>query len=152
MAYAVTADVQACLPALQPGGNWYAPLDSAQLAAHGTGIAAEIDATLAGAGFTTPVTSPASALEYLKVVNAWGWAAEVQRARFRDSQQANAESAWKFWHDKYRTALAGLPSWAEAILGSGVMPASFATNYPDRADEPDWGTNERPVFVDSVKF
>ena len=69
MAYAEVVDVAALLPAVQAGGTWYAPLTYAQLNAIGTSISAEIDATLAGCGYTTPVTSPASALTYLSLIH-----------------------------------------------------------------------------------
>lgn len=154
MTYAVRGDVEARLPAVQAGGNWYAPLTVTQVDAIGEGIAAEIDATLAGCGFSTPVTTPASAVTYLTTVNVWGWAAEIQRARYRNPDAANKESAWSFYEDRYQEALKGLCAWAEGALAQGgtSLPASFTTVFPDAVDEPEWTDNEQIVFGDRVRF
>ena len=150
MAYSTVTDVAALLPPVQQatGATWFAPLTLAQVEAIGTGIAAEIDARLAGCGYTTPVTSPAGALAYLLAVETWGWAAAIQRSRFRDQHAANTESAWKFWQEKYTLALTGLCDWAEGAIGSVAavhLPTSYWTVNPDT--DPDLGANAEPTIT-----
>ena len=111
----------------------FQPLTSANASDIMDGIAADIDGRLAGYGFSVPVTSPATATEYLLSVNVWGAVAEIQKAQFRSGTGPNTEGAWAFYEKRYRDALAGLRDWAEGVLGvgTGIMPGSYTLRYPD---------------------
>lgn len=123
----------------QAGADVFAPLSAADVNYIIDGVAANLDARLAGAGLGVPVTSPASLVAYLLTLNVWGSVAEIQRARYPHVGGANAESAWKFYEDRYQKGLAVLDKLASQIASDAEEPSSYTTLNPDTDN--DLGTN-----------
>lgn len=141
MAYATRAQLEARIPVVG-GETAFSPLSTTQVDEVLDGVAAEIDGVLASLGLTTPVTAPAALLSLVTSLNVWGAAAEVRRARFQDKGGPNAETAWRFFEDRYRKGLDELSDRAVAIASGYVLPSSYTVANPD--EDNDLGDNAEP--------
>jgi len=102
-----------------------------------TGIAAEIDVTLAGQGVVTPVVAAGSLLDYLKRLEMLGTCAGILKVRFQDSAGPNTESLWSFYQQQYRDGLAAIRAGqiVQGLAGSGGLPGSYLTRNPDTEED-----------------
>src|SRR3990167_5577380 len=108
MAYAVLTDVQALI-AKFPISTTTKPTDT-QATAIINDVSVEIDATLAGGGYTVPVTSPLWFVDYLGLVNQYGAAAAILKAMFPEAAGATDQnpSIYAFWESRYQRAMKAL--------------------------------------------
>jgi hypothetical protein len=149
VAYATSTDVEARMPQ-QAGASVFAPLSTADVTYIVDGVAAVLDARLAAVGIGVPVTTPASLLAYLVAMNVWGAVAEIQRARYPHVSGANAESAWKFYEDRFQKGLALLDRMAADITSDAEVPSSYTTLFPDR--DADLGANAEPFLSTDMEW
>jgi hypothetical protein len=134
----------------QAGADVFAPLSTADVSAIIDGVSATLDAHLASVGLGVPVTSPSSLTGYLLVLNVYGAAAEIQRTRYAHLSGANAESAWKFFEDRYKTGLSVLDKMASTLASDAEEPSSYTTLYPD--EDSDLGANAEPSLSVSMEW
>lgn len=98
-------------------------------------IAGEIDTVLSGAGFTVPITEPATLLAAVTRLNAMGAAAMAHMGMFPESVGAGPTSdlgsrLWKMYTDGLeRLAEAGPPQ----TKGAWVSARGYATDNPTDA-------------------
>lgn len=149
MAYATRFDVEARMPQ-QSGVDVFAPLSTADVANIIDGVAATLDARMAAVGLAVPVSGPASLTAYLLVLNVWGVAAEIQRTRFAHLSGANAESAWKFFEDRYKEGLKILDRMAANVSSDAEAPSSYTTLNPD--DDNDLGANAESYLTMDMEW
>ncbi len=153
MAYCTITNVQA----LNPKRTYSASSTPTTTQVEGfiTRIAEEIDAILAGRGFTVPVTTPASLLSYLTHVNALGAAALAEQAMFPESTKpgttASGANLWAQYKDAKEFLRTGdLPSEGSSAAD---LPFSFAEQNQDTETEPaeehDW---QKPKFGKNKEF
>lgn len=150
MAYCATSDVEARMPQQAGTSDVFAPLSSASVTAIIDGVAATLDARLAAVGLATPVTTPASLVGYLLTLNVWGAAAEIQRTRFPHVSGANAESAWRFWEDRFQKGIAVLDRMAADVASDAETPSSYTTLYSD--EDVDLGANAEPGMTMDMEW
>lgn len=114
MAYATIANVRS----LNPKRTYDATSTptQTQVEEYLTRISEELDAILAGRGFTVPITTPASLLAFLTHVNALGAAALAEQAQFPESTKpgttAHGATLWAQYTD------------AKKFLKENDLPAS----------------------------
>ena len=90
---------------------------------------AEINGLLAAAGYELPITD-SGALAYLKVVNSYGGAAFILRAKYPTADKpGGGASATTFWTNRYYAALDALK--LGAIGGAAVVKSSFSHGFRD---------------------
>jgi hypothetical protein len=90
---------------------------------------AEINGLLAAAGYELPITD-AGALDYLKVVNSYGGAAFILRAKYPTADKpGGGASATTFWTNRYYASLDALK--LGAIGGAAVVKSSFSHGFRD---------------------
>lgn len=115
-------------------------------------IAGEIDAALSSRGIGTPVTiasAPQSFLDFLKVTNAIGAAAQIVAALL-PNQEGYGSSTYDQWLDKqYEERLKGLRDGSaipDVVVPGGTgasLPRSYWTTNPYDDD----GNEHEPVFT-----
>ena len=118
-------------------------------------VSAEIDTTIAGAGYTVPVTAPAYFLTRLSLLNSVGAAAAILRAMFPDATGAGETPAYAFWWNWYQTGLKSLANGSaippDVITNAAyVAPSTYFTNNPDV--EVDLGDIAEPRFKMGTVF
>ncbi len=116
---------------------------------------AEIDMALGSVGYVTPVTTPASAVTWLKAVCNYGVAAEALKAAFPESVQSSNGGpvipAYAYWEKRYQDALAlireGSMSLPDAPTTGAQDAQTYLTDNPDNNPFED-GTSEgqQPIF------
>jgi len=109
----------------------------------------EINARLSAAGLTTPVTTPASFLRALALLNAYGAAAAVLKSMFPDAVGPGDTPAYAFWEERYKAGLAaianGSMSPADSVSNAGsILPSTYLTRNPD--SEEALGDIAEPLF------
>jgi len=111
------------------------------------GVSAEIDAAMAGAGFTVPITEPPALVSWLAAIESWGTTAELLKVRFQDASGPGSEASWAFFERRYQDAMKRL--WAgdmlDEVAGASVAPASWYTRNPD--GEEDLGDGVDPAIT-----
>jgi len=118
-------------------------------------ISEEIDAILAGRGFTVPLTAPAALLAYLTHVNALGAAALAEQAMFPESAKPGTSVRGGSLWDQYNDAKKFLKEKElPTLAGSTVdLPFSFAEQHQATETEPeetyDW---QRPKLGKNRDF
>ena len=119
-------------------------------------IAGEIDATLQGRGFTTPVTTPTALVTFLLQLNAVGAAALAERAMFPESQGMEGGTSagavhWKQYQDGLKWLREGKLSVGTAA--EAALPFSFFEQNAGVETEPeetyDW---HKPKFGKNKEF
>lgn len=155
MPYAVIADVQALLAkfTISPTSS----PTTTQATAIMTDVSNEIDAVLAGAGVSVPVTTPTYFLDYLGLLNSYGAAVLVAQAMLPDRSGAaeGSEALYTVWEQRYRAGLKRLASGEgippDAPRSSGrVQPSTYLTRNPD--EEENLGDIAEPVFKMSDSY
>lgn len=136
MAYAVISDVQGLNAKRTVYSASTAPT-ATQVTQFIAQISAEIDAVLAQNAIATPVTSPASYLVFLGLVNAWGAAALAEAAAFPefDGGPANTPQSMRYW-GMYQSALKGINDGtmidpATAGSGSDTLARTYRMDNTD---------------------
>ena len=116
------------------------------------GITAEIDAALSAHGLTVPVTTPASLVKYLRVVESWGACSSILKTRFQDTSGPNSEASWALFETRYQRAMDRL--WDGALVdelgGEDALPTSYFVENPD--EELDLGDIAEPVFTSDCEL
>lgn len=156
MAYAALTDVQG-LVAKFPITPTSKPNET-QVGTIITGIAAEIDTAIANAGYAVPVASPASFLEYLTLLNAYGAASAAIRSIFADktgSAEGFEGGIEAYYAAQYAKGLAslrdgsGIPPGVSTTSAS-IGPSTYFTRNPDA--EEDLGDIAEPFFKRETVF
>lgn len=156
MPYTDEAGVTKLVSRLYPNGfpSQTAP-DTIQLLALIDEHSAEIDMVLGTVGYTTPVTTPASAVTWLKLVCEYGVAAAAIKSAFPETIQSNnggpAIPAYAFWEKRYQDALKALRERTITLPGvvmSGSQNAqTYLTDNPTNDPFNDgFETGQQPVF------
>lgn len=129
--------------------------NSTQLLALIGETSSEIDIVLSSVGYTTPVSAPTAAVNYLKLVCEYGVAAEVIKIAFPEAQTQNNNTAvlgaGDFWEKRYQNALDRLLSRDLVLVGVDMGNSSLASTYltdnPDNDPFEDGFTDgQQPVF------
>lgn len=107
-------------------------------------IAAEIDSILTTRGVTTPVTSPADLVTYLRRVNALGAAADAESAMLPSATKASPHL--KDLRDQYEAALELLRNEESSTLTVGLLPWSYLGELTGSSDEPECYFEQDKVF------
>lgn len=109
----------------------------AEAAAIQDGITGQINAALAAAGLSTPVTSPSELVAWLASIEAYGLCAEVLKVRFQDASGVNSGASWAFFERRFDAGMDRL--WAgkglDELAGSTCMPQSYFTRNPDTVED-----------------
>lgn len=147
MAYAVIADVQDLVAQFTIDANSKPSVSQATTILNDTSD--EINARLAARGLTTPVTSPASFLRALALLNAYGAAAAVLKSMFPAAVGPNETPAYAFWEKRYQDGLAAIGDGSmippDAASNANVIdPSTYFTRNPD-TEEP-IGAIAEPMF------
>jgi len=125
-AYCSLSDVYPLIPTLGPllDGSAGPPIVTATIPTATQGAAlllsckAEIDGILGAAGYELPITD-VGALAYLSVVNAYGGASFILRAKYPTADKpGGGASATTFWTQRYYAALEALKMGAIGATGS----------------------------------
>jgi len=125
-AYCALSDVYPLVPTLGAlsDGSSGPPIVAATIPTATQGAAlllsckAEIDGILGAAGYSLPITD-AGALTYLSVVNSYGAAAFILRAKYPTADKpGGGASATTFWTGRYYAALEALKTGALGIVQS----------------------------------
>lgn len=116
---------------------------------------AEIDMALGSVGYTIPVTTPASAVSWLKAICNYGAAAEALKSAFPESIQSTNGGpivpAYAFWEKRYQDALAMIRSremvLAGAPMANGSLAETYLTDNPDNDPFNDgFEDGQQPIF------
>lgn len=120
-------------------------------------IAGEIDAVLGGRGLATPVTiasAPQSFLDFLKVTNAIGAAAQVVAALL-PNQEGYASATYDQWLDRqYEERLKGLRDGSAIpdVVLPGATGGSLARSFWTTNPTDDDGNEHEPVFTRGMQW
>jgi hypothetical protein len=98
-------------------------------------IAGEIDTVLAGAGYTVPITTPATLLAAVTRLNAMGAAAMAHMGMFPESVGAGPTSdlgsrLWKMYTDGLDRLVEAGKAGAAGTTGSAVSARSYQVDNP----------------------
>lgn len=149
MTYADLSAVQALTPQRATYDTSSIPT-AAQLTAFLDDCAGEIDARLEAAGIAVPVTTPASFVNWLRRVNAYGAASLAEEAANPEAEGGGvAERWWTRYTDGLKAISDGsaLPASLAQSGNSRVMPRAYGTDNPGSDGEP-----PAPVFAMSDRF
>lgn len=123
-------------------------------------ISAEVDVALSAAGVSTPVATPATFVEWLGRLNAYGATATILRSMFpggpmmargvRPDMLPTEMPAYVFWEQRYQAGLQGIRDGtmvpADVTDNSNfVLPSTYLTRNPD-VEEP-LGDIAEPLFT-----
>lgn len=156
MAYAVIADVQGLMAQHTLTATSKPTLTQATAITNDTSD--EIDARLAAVGVVTPVTTPASFLRALALLNAYGAAAAILKSMFPDAVGPGDTPAYAFWEKRYQDGLDAISAGADggvippAVPDSleAVRPSTYFTRNPD--EEEFLGDIAEPMFKKGDEF
>lgn len=152
MAYCTITNVQALNPKRTYDASSTPTLT--QVTAFLSRISEELDAILAGRGYTVPLTAPASLLAFLTHVNALGAAALSEQAMFPESAKPGVSTHGGMLWQQYEDAKKLLKEGSLPTSDDGVdLPFSFAEQHQADETEPaetyDW---QRPKLGKNKEF
>lgn len=157
MAYAAPADLSRHLGKFSAGFTATSVPSTSDAQVFLDDIAGEIDAILNSRGIGTPVTlasAPQSFLDFLKVTNAIGAAAQIVAALFPHPQGPTGTTYETWLDEQYEQRLAGLRS-GEAVpdvvlpgASGGSLARSFWTTNPTDDD----GNEHEPTFTRAMQW
>jgi hypothetical protein len=102
-------------------------------------IAADIDVILAAKGYTTPVTTPTAFANWLKLLNAYGAAAEAEAAMFPETvdkgSTPHANDLLKKYNERLEMLRKGEVT-PESIKGEDVSSFYHVMEYQDEFPDP----------------
>lgn len=98
-------------------------------------IAGEIDTVLSGAGYTVPITTPATLLAAVTRLNALGAAAMAHMGMFPESVGAGPTSdlgsrLWKMYTEGLERLVAAGKAGATGTTGTAVSARSYQVDHP----------------------
>ena len=115
-------------------------------------VAGEIDTVLSAAGYTVPITTPASLLAAVTRLNAMGAAAMAHMGMFPESVGAGPTSdlgsrLWKMYTDGLERLAAAGRAGASGTTGNAVSARSYQVDHPTET-----AATPMPMFTRAKEF
>jgi len=144
MAYATLARVQGLIANFTIDGE--SKPNSTQAQEIIDAISDEIDAVIGGIGVSTPVTAPASFVNRLAMLNAYGAAAAILHAKVPEAAGLGDTSIYAFHERRYQKGLEALRNDQDlpSELRTVMNPKTYLRRNPD--EEEVLGDNEEKSF------
>lgn len=150
MAYALIADVQG-LNSKRTDYSITTSPTSTEVTGFIDDISSEIDSHLAAQGITTPVTTPASFVNWLSRLNALGAAAQAEMTSFPESDggQGYTPQGDRYWA-MYQQGLKAIDNGTAIPVGSSSTGGAALTARTYGTDNPDESTGEPPAAIFAI--